>query len=62
MLLKVLLGSADSLLETTSEMGNELCEPLLRVLFELWLRSQVRLTEMWEHLKVRPMNRYLYTD
>ncbi|KAF9180947.1 hypothetical protein BGZ51_005783 [Haplosporangium sp. Z 767] len=62
-LLKVILGITDSLLreqpiKTTSgaipehrRMSDELCEHLLRVLFELWLRSGIRQVHMWDILK-----------
>lgn len=32
-------------------MADELCEHLLRVLFELWLRSRIRKVEMWDIFK-----------
>ncbi|KAM3589848.1 hypothetical protein VKS41_000701 [Umbelopsis sp. WA50703] len=59
-LLKVVLGITDSLLSerpnsdshrTGLSMGDELCEHLLRVLFELWLRSKTRDVEMWDIMK-----------
>ncbi|KAI9496808.1 hypothetical protein BDB00DRAFT_869033 [Zychaea mexicana] len=59
-LLKVVLGISDSLLKEpvadatisgVANMGDELCEHLLRVLFELWLRSRIREVEMWDILK-----------
>ncbi|KAG0179411.1 phosphatidylinositol-3,5-bisphosphate 5-phosphatase [Apophysomyces sp. BC1021] len=59
-LLKVVLGIADSLLkEPTGDtaipgvlnMGDELCDHLLRVLFELWLKSRTIEVEMWDILK-----------
>ncbi|KAF9432411.1 hypothetical protein BGZ76_010844 [Entomortierella beljakovae] len=58
-LLKVILGITDSLLrEQTikpstehSKMSDDLCEHLLRVLFELWLRSNIRRVQMWDILK-----------
>ncbi|KAI8143751.1 hypothetical protein BJV82DRAFT_609285 [Fennellomyces sp. T-0311] len=59
-LLKVVLGIADFLLKEpvgdamisgVPNMGDELCEHLLRVLFELWLRSRIRQVEMWDILK-----------
>ncbi|KAI8338078.1 hypothetical protein BC941DRAFT_470077 [Chlamydoabsidia padenii] len=59
-LLKVILGITDSLLKEPSgetpipgvkNISDELCEPLLRVLFELWLRSRVKEIEMWNMLK-----------
>ncbi|CAG8555493.1 1092_t:CDS:10, partial [Cetraspora pellucida] len=65
-LLKVVLGITDCLLHepistTTSDgnmdkktamtMADELCEHLLRVLFELWLRSKIRKVEMWDIFK-----------
>ncbi|KAI9322315.1 hypothetical protein BX666DRAFT_2022811 [Dichotomocladium elegans] len=59
-LLKVVLGVTDSLLRKTENdeaiagvpnMSDELCECLLKVLFELWLRSETRQVEMWEILK-----------
>ncbi|KAF9102141.1 hypothetical protein BGX29_004915 [Mortierella sp. GBA35] len=60
-LLKVILGITDSLLreqpKTTAllpehgKMSDDLCEHLLRVLFELWLRSDVREVRMWDVLK-----------
>ncbi|KAG9297725.1 hypothetical protein G9A89_011240 [Geosiphon pyriformis] len=34
-----------------TSMGDELCEHLLRVLFELWLRSKIQNVEMWNILK-----------
>ena len=60
-LLKVILGITDSLLrdqpKTTAalpehgKMSDDLCEHLLRVLFELWLRSNIRQVRMWDVLK-----------
>ena len=66
-LLKVILGITDSLLReqpphqrssTTmmliaeqQKMSDDLCEHLLRVLFELWLRSSTREVQMWDILK-----------
>ncbi|KAF9582106.1 hypothetical protein BGW38_000639 [Lunasporangiospora selenospora] len=66
-LLKVVLGITDSLLRehTASphippspplspehvKMSDDLCEHLLRVLFELWLRSNIRQVPMWDILK-----------
>ncbi|KAG2228010.1 hypothetical protein INT45_012034 [Circinella minor] len=59
-LLKTVLGIADFLLKEpvadnsvtgVVNMGDELCEHLLRVLFELWLRSRIREVEMWDILK-----------
>ncbi|GJJ73253.1 hypothetical protein EMPS_05611 [Entomortierella parvispora] len=66
-LLKVILGITDSLLReqpshqrSTStmmlmpeqqKMSDDLCEHLLRVLFELWLRSNTREVQMWDILK-----------
>ncbi|RCI01761.1 hypothetical protein CU098_005512 [Rhizopus stolonifer] len=59
-LLKVMLGITDYLLkEPTGEsstmgvmnMGDELCDSLLQVLFELWLRSNTMDVEMWDILK-----------
>ncbi|CAG8471515.1 1328_t:CDS:2 [Acaulospora colombiana] len=65
-LLKVVLGITDCLLhEPTSSvtpdvivekrtavtMADELCEHLLRVLFELWLRSRIQEAEMWNIFK-----------
>lgn len=59
-LLKVMLGITDYLLkEPTGEtsnlgvmnMADELCDNLLQVLFELWLRSNTMDVEMWDILK-----------
>ncbi|CAG8500511.1 8579_t:CDS:10 [Ambispora gerdemannii] len=51
-LLKVVLGVTDCLLrDPSTTMGDELCEHLLRVLFELWLRSRIRNVEMWNIFK-----------
>ncbi|KAG0300769.1 hypothetical protein BGZ98_008912 [Dissophora globulifera] len=61
-LLKVILGITDSLLreqptKSTAlmpehyKMSDDLCEHLLRVLFELWLRSNIRQVHMWDILK-----------
>ncbi|KAF9938926.1 hypothetical protein BGZ67_010190 [Mortierella alpina] len=61
-LLKVILGITDSLLREQpataalqmpehSKMSDDLCEHLLRVLFELWLRSGIRQVHMWDILK-----------
>ncbi|KAK3811955.1 MAG: hypothetical protein J3Q66DRAFT_286574 [Benniella sp.] len=60
-LLKVLLGITDSLLREQprsltlntehSKMSESLCEHLLRVLFELWLRSNTRNVDMWNILQ-----------
>ncbi|CAG8721583.1 1054_t:CDS:2, partial [Acaulospora morrowiae] len=65
-LLKVVLGITDCLLrepvasissdvttekKTATTMADELCEHLLRVLFELWLRSKIRKVEMWDIFK-----------
>ncbi|CAG8459818.1 2057_t:CDS:10 [Ambispora leptoticha] len=51
-LLKVVLGITDCLLrDPSTTMGDELCEHLLRVLFELWLRSKIRNVEMWNIFK-----------
>ena len=65
-LLKVVLGITDCLLreplgiqfsegnlerKTATSMADELCEHLLRVLFELWLRSKIRKVEMWDIFK-----------
>ncbi|PKC74810.1 hypothetical protein RhiirA1_510253 [Rhizophagus irregularis] len=62
-LLKVVLGITDCLLreliisegnpekKTASIMADDLCEHLLRVLFELWLRSKIRKVEMWDIFK-----------
>ncbi|KAI8067251.1 hypothetical protein BDF21DRAFT_111951 [Thamnidium elegans] len=59
-LLKVMLGVTDYLLkEPTGEtsnlgvmnMADELCDNLLQVLFELWLRSNTMDVEMWDILK-----------
>ncbi|KAI8096897.1 uncharacterized protein BX664DRAFT_275281 [Halteromyces radiatus] len=59
-LLKVMLGITDSLLKEPSgetpipgvkNISDELCEPLLRVLFELWLRSRTKEIDMWNILK-----------
>ncbi|KAF9109351.1 hypothetical protein BGX27_007698 [Mortierella sp. AM989] len=61
-LLKVILGITDSLLREQpgkssasmpehSKMSDDLCEHLLRVLFELWLRSNIRQIQMWDILK-----------
>ncbi|CAO3613291.1 unnamed protein product [Cunninghamella blakesleeana] len=58
-LLKVMLGITDSLLKEPSgdtsmpgvkNISDELCEPLLRVLFELWLRSRNIEIDMWDML------------
>ncbi|KAF8980736.1 hypothetical protein BGZ46_003773 [Entomortierella lignicola] len=61
-LLKVILGITDSLLREQpikpsaisehSKMSEDLCEHLLRVLFELWLRSNTRQVQMWDILKL----------
>ncbi|KAG0000864.1 hypothetical protein BGZ79_005377 [Entomortierella chlamydospora] len=62
-LLKVILGVTDSLLREQpikssasmsehSRMSDDLCEHLLRVLFELWLRSNIRQVQMWDILKL----------
>ena len=63
-LLKVVLGITDCLLReqlipegdserrTANSMADELCEHLLRVLFELWLRSKIRNVEMCDSLKM----------
>ncbi|CAG8589929.1 4259_t:CDS:10 [Paraglomus occultum] len=65
-LLKVVLGITDYLLRehistvssdnssdryATMSMGDELCEHLLRVLFELWLRSKIQEVDMWDILQ-----------
>ena len=59
-LLKVMLGITDYLLkEPTGDisslgvmnMADELCDHLLQVLFELWLRSNTMDVEMWDILK-----------
>ncbi|CAI2169829.1 5127_t:CDS:10 [Funneliformis geosporum] len=65
-LLKVVLGITDGLLQeplgitipegnlekkAAANMADELCEHLLRVLFELWLRSKIRNVEMWDIFK-----------
>ncbi|KAI9320406.1 hypothetical protein BX666DRAFT_2017636 [Dichotomocladium elegans] len=60
-LLKVMLGITDFLLKEPMggdtngsgipNMGDELCEHLLRVLCELWLRSQIKDVAMWNMLK-----------
>ncbi|KAI9033672.1 hypothetical protein CLU79DRAFT_724841 [Phycomyces nitens] len=59
-LLKVILGITDSLLREpmgdTSipgvvNMGDQLCDHLLRVLCELWLRSETKEVEMWDIFK-----------
>ncbi|KAL0082446.1 hypothetical protein F4703DRAFT_1739402 [Phycomyces blakesleeanus] len=59
-LLKVMLGITDSLLREpmgdTSipgvvNMGDQLCDHLLRVLCELWLRSETKEVEMWDIFK-----------
>ncbi|CAG8478444.1 10073_t:CDS:10 [Diversispora eburnea] len=52
-LLKVVLGITDCLLQKrhATTMADELCEHLLRVLFELWLRSRIRKVEMWDIFK-----------
>ncbi|KAI7897175.1 uncharacterized protein EV154DRAFT_364 [Mucor mucedo] len=59
-LLKVMLGVTDYLLkEPTGEssnlgvmnMADELCDSLLQVLFELWLKSTTMDVEMWDILK-----------
>lgn len=59
-LLKVILGITDYLLKEpageTSNLGvknmaDELCDNLLQVLFELWLRSNTMDVEMWDILK-----------
>ncbi|KAF9574487.1 hypothetical protein EC968_006292 [Mortierella alpina] len=61
-LLKVILGITDSLLREQpataalqmpehTKMSDDLCEHLLRVLFELWLRSGIRQVHMWDILK-----------
>ncbi|KAI8384823.1 uncharacterized protein BYT42DRAFT_563753 [Radiomyces spectabilis] len=59
-LLKIMLGIADVLLKEPMgdtpmpgvlNMGDELCDHLLRVLFELWLRSTNMDVEMWDILK-----------
>ncbi|KAI8979050.1 hypothetical protein BDF20DRAFT_905907 [Mycotypha africana] len=65
-LLKVILGISDYLLKETRQeqqvgsgsdtavdinMADELCDTLLQVLFELWLRSKTMDLEMWNILK-----------
>ncbi|KAL7323770.1 hypothetical protein PS15p_210376 [Mucor circinelloides] len=59
-LLKVMLGITDYLLKEPSgdtsnlgvmNMADELCDSLLQVLFELWLRSTIMDVEMWDILK-----------
>ncbi|KAI8985276.1 hypothetical protein BDB01DRAFT_789543 [Pilobolus umbonatus] len=59
-LLKVMLGITDYLLkESTGDvnglgvlnMSDELCDHLLQVLFEVWLRSRTMEVEMWNILK-----------
>ncbi|KAI9470555.1 MAG: hypothetical protein EXX96DRAFT_597448 [Benjaminiella poitrasii] len=59
-LLKVVLGITDYLLKEPSgdacnlnvmNMADELCDNLLQVLFELWLRSNTMDVEMWDILK-----------
>ncbi|OUM61554.1 hypothetical protein PIROE2DRAFT_45097 [Piromyces sp. E2] len=61
-LLKVLLGISDYLLReplgkpnsdiiSNSVMADKLCENVIRVLIESWLRSQTKRTDMWESLK-----------
>ncbi|CAO3655862.1 unnamed protein product [Mucor fragilis] len=60
-LLKVMLGITDYLLKEPSggdasnlgviNMADELCDSLLQVLFELWLRSNTMDVEMWDILK-----------
>jgi len=37
--------------EEASWMASELAEHLIRVLFELWIRSKTKNTAMWDHLK-----------
>nr|CAG8510797.1 3940_t:CDS:10 [Entrophospora candida] len=73
-LLKVILGITDSLLrehtsvtlaekniekKTITTMADELCEHLLRVLFELWLRSNISKIEMWDIFK-KCFNQWTY--
>lgn len=57
--LKVMLGITDYLLKEPAgetlnviNMADELCDDLLQVLFELWLRSNTMDVEMWDILKV----------
>ncbi|KAI8379977.1 hypothetical protein EDC96DRAFT_434420, partial [Choanephora cucurbitarum] len=59
-MLKVMLGITDCLLkepvgDTTNlgvvNMADELCDSLLQVLFELWLRSNIMDVNMWDILK-----------
>ncbi|CAO3698457.1 unnamed protein product [Rhizopus stolonifer] len=56
--LKVMLGITDYLLKEAAgetlnviNMADELCDDLLQVLFELWLRSNTMDVEMWDILK-----------
>ncbi|ORX50508.1 hypothetical protein DM01DRAFT_1375846 [Hesseltinella vesiculosa] len=69
LLLKVMLGVTDYLLkEPTGEssvngvknMSDELCLPLLRVLFELWLRSKISQVDMWNMLKASLTHRVMH--
>lgn len=55
LLLKVLLGICDSLFResTASYLTEELLENILWVLFESWLRSEIKSPEMWKSLQVR---------
>ncbi|KAI7867850.1 hypothetical protein BDF14DRAFT_1956776 [Spinellus fusiger] len=59
-LLKVVLGITDSLLKEpmgdtfiagVGNMGDQLCDHLLKVLYELWLRSETKQVEMWDIFK-----------
>ncbi|KAI9248753.1 hypothetical protein BY458DRAFT_536549 [Sporodiniella umbellata] len=57
-ILKVVLGITDYLLKEPAgetlnviNMTDELCDPLLQVFFELWLRSNTMDVEMWDILK-----------
>ncbi|KAI8996097.1 hypothetical protein BC832DRAFT_567895 [Gaertneriomyces semiglobifer] len=63
-LVKVLLGVADCLLdergtrtppedEAARRMADELIEHIIRALVELWLRSKIQSVHMWNHLKMR---------
>lgn len=57
-ILKVLLGTTDSLLsepvgsEGSPSLADELCPHILRVLMELWLRSSMRNVAMWDNFRV----------
>ncbi|KAJ5072634.1 hypothetical protein M0811_01649 [Anaeramoeba ignava] len=61
-LLNTLIGISDSLVSNESNLTNELFSYLIRLLYDVWLRSSTKNLEMWERLRKSSISWRLKTE